>query len=141
MRVVINSCYGGFSLSAMATKLYYEKRGKEVYFFKGGLGKEPYVEISLDKADSTFFWHSFNTPTPPDPNNKSESHEWNKQYLTNRPEDRSDPDLITVVEELGPAANGSCASLRIVEIPDGVAWGIHEYDGYESVEEVHRSWS
>jgi hypothetical protein len=55
--------------------------------------------------------------------------------------DRADPLLIEVVETLGTNANGECANLRIVEIPDGVEWTICEYDGSEWVAEAHRTWS
>lgn len=55
--------------------------------------------------------------------------------------DRNDPILVHVVETLGDEADGRFARLRIVEIPDDVNWEIAEYDGVESVEEVHRSWS
>lgn len=55
--------------------------------------------------------------------------------------DRSDPVLVDIVERLGEEANGSCADLKIVEIPDGVQWGVHEYDGVEWIAEVHRTWS
>lgn len=55
-------------------------------------------------------------------------------------DNRADPLLIQVVEELGTRANGSCAELAIVEIPDGIEWEINEYDGSESVHEKHRSW-
>jgi hypothetical protein len=53
---------------------------------------------------------------------------------------RDDAALILVVEELGDAANGLCADLKIVEIPDGVNWYIEEYDGLEHVAERHRTW-
>ena len=54
--------------------------------------------------------------------------------------ERNDPILVHVVETLGNEANGRFAKLCIVEIPDDVNWEISEYDGSESVEEVHRSW-
>ena len=54
--------------------------------------------------------------------------------------DRADKDLVEVVEQLGPRASGKCADLRIVEIPDGVAYSIEEYDGNEWVAEQHRTW-
>ena len=44
------------------------------------------------------------------------------------------------VETLGDKASGNSARLRIVEIPDDVEWKIEEYDGYEHVAEVHRTW-
>ena len=55
--------------------------------------------------------------------------------------DRSDPHLVQVVQELGLAANGRYADLKVVEIPDGVEWTICEYDGCEWVAEAHRTWS
>lgn len=54
--------------------------------------------------------------------------------------ERDDPILIEVIEELGEEANGACAELKIVEIPDDVKWEIEEYDGIEWVSEVHRTW-
>ena len=54
---------------------------------------------------------------------------------------RDDPILIKVFEELGYAASGFCADLKIVEVPDGVDWYIEEYDGNEWVAERHRTWS
>ena len=54
--------------------------------------------------------------------------------------ERNDPILVHVVETLGAEANGRFAKLHIVEIPDDVNWEISDYDGMESVEEVHRSW-
>lgn len=54
---------------------------------------------------------------------------------------RDDPILIQIVEEMGDKADGTFASLRIVEIPDDVDWYIEEYDGREWVSERHRTWS
>jgi hypothetical protein len=54
---------------------------------------------------------------------------------------RDDPTLIHVIEELGKAANGPFAELKIVEIPENVEWEIDDYDGMESIHECHRSWS
>lgn len=53
---------------------------------------------------------------------------------------RDDPDLVAAVEQLGKDVDGSYSLLKVVEIPDGVDWHIHEYDGLESVHEKHRSW-
>ena len=53
---------------------------------------------------------------------------------------RSDERLIKVVEELGEEANGFAAKLKIVELPDGIGFEIDDYDGMESIHEVHRSW-
>ena len=47
--------------------------------------------------------------------------------------DRADPALVQVVEELGEAANGRSADLRIAELPAGTLYRIDEYDGFEDV--------
>ena len=48
--------------------------------------------------------------------------------------DRTDPQLIKVVEELGDEASGRSARLRVVHIPDdSTDWEIDEYDGAERV--------
>jgi hypothetical protein len=54
---------------------------------------------------------------------------------------RDDPLLIKVIRELGPAADGLHAELKIIEIPADVEWQIGEYDGNEWVAEKHRTWS
>tara|TARA_R110000772_G_scaffold31913_2_gene78485 strand:+ start:543 stop:866 length:324 start_codon:yes stop_codon:yes gene_type:complete len=56
------------------------------------------------------------------------------------PNDRSDKDLISVIELLGNKANGMCADLQIEEIPDGASFEITEYDGFEGVEPPRQSW-
>jgi hypothetical protein len=45
------------------------------------------------------------------------------------------------VQELGEAANGQYAKLKVVTIPDDVEWTIEEYDGMEWIAEAHRTWS
>ena len=90
MKVVINTQYGGFSLSPKAVQRLAELQGRPCY-------------------DS-------------------------------RPEDRADPLLVQVVEELGSEANGAHASLAVVEIPDDVDYIIEEYDGKEWIAEAHRTW-
>jgi hypothetical protein len=89
MKIVINSCYGGYSLSKAA-------------YDELGIPWDGYGFCELD---------------------------------------RSDPKLVSCVEKLGSAANGSGTELKIVEIPDDVKWHIHEYDGIEHVAEDHRTWS
>ena len=66
---------------------------------------------------------------------------WCVSSLGRRDIDRTDPLLIECVETLGKEANGACAYLKVIEIPDGIDYEVSEYDGLESVEERHRSWS
>jgi hypothetical protein len=53
---------------------------------------------------------------------------------------RNDPILVEIVEQLGEAADGDFAELKIIEIPDDVQWQIEEYDGAEWIAEKHRTW-
>ena len=54
---------------------------------------------------------------------------------------RDNPELIKLMEEKGSEfCSGKWASLKVVEIPDGVEWEIEEEDGDEWVSEVHRTW-
>ncbi len=55
--------------------------------------------------------------------------------------DRTRPELIACIEKLGKSASAPYSKIKIVEIPDDIDWYIHEYDGWETVEESHRSWS
>lgn len=59
----------------------------------------------------------------------------------NRMEYRSHPELIEALEKVGEKnASGEGAQVRIVEIPDGIEWEIHDDDGVETAHEKHRSW-
>ena len=153
MKIVINTCFGGYSLSSKAVKRLAELQGKACYFFLDGIGDKPFREVDVDNCDS-MFWSAF---TVKDPNvlNKGdknwgflspkEKDDYNKLYkslhLDRAPSDRTDELLIQVIEELGKEANGICADLKIIEIPDDIEYEITEYDGLEKVEEIHKSWS
>lgn len=152
MKVVINNCFGGFSLSPKAVKRLAELQGKPCYFFNDGIGDKPYKEVSIEECKS-LFWSAFTIQNPNEATKKGkdwhsmtnkEKDEWNKYYdyisLTSIPDDRTDKLLIQVIEELGEEANGSCASLKIIEIPDGIEYEISEYDGNEHIAEIHRTW-
>ena len=55
-------------------------------------------------------------------------------------DERTNPDLIRVVEKLGDVANGTYASLTVVEISDEVDWDIYNYDGMEHIYDKDRVW-
>jgi hypothetical protein len=93
MKVVINDCHGGFSLSVAGIARY------------------------LELADLILTSKFYDRDIP-----------------------RDDTALVQVVEELGDVANGHCAKLKIVDIPDDVNWYVEEYDGLEWVAERHRTW-
>lgn len=53
---------------------------------------------------------------------------------------RNDPLLIQIIKELHADANGDHAELKIIEVPNGVDWIVEEYDGLEWIAEKHQVW-
>jgi hypothetical protein len=140
MKIVINRCFGGYGLSHEAIMRYLDLKGITVYPEKseGRWGYWTYWLVKPEDRLEEKEGESFYTMT------MDERQDYNKRFSdeTFGVEDisRDDPVLIEVIEELGDAANGDCAELAIVEIPDDVEWEISEYDGSEHVAEKHRVW-
>ena len=111
MKVVINTCYGGFGLSDKAIEEY----GK-----RSGLNMRSY------EIDGRIVWF----------NNNQEPENIIDDYMI----PRNDPNLVSVVEDLGEESWGVYSELKVVEIPDDVSWEILDYDGVEMVSEVRRFW-
>jgi hypothetical protein len=129
--VAINACFGGFGLSPAALRRCYElgAAGLEQfepkkYFIgdwqtqlaamKAGKGYSSAIVIETPRGDRVVSWNDDN---------------------------RTDPVLIAVIRELGAAANGECAELKLVEIPAGVKYTVEYYDGVEHIAEEHQTWS
>jgi len=110
-KIVINTCYGGFSLSDQAIHEVARRKGLELTTYD--IGENIPVYMYEDQYGCGF--EDFDL-------------------------ERNDPALVAAVEELGTQANGVCAILKVVEIPDDVDWYIEEYDGIEWVAEKHRTW-
>jgi len=113
MKIVINTCYGGFGLSEKATMLYGKKAGLNIIAVPDESIKS-ITNYYLDEVkDDNYFV------------------DWDLK--------RNDPILVEVVEELGAESNGEYAKLKVVEIPDDVVdWRIEEYNGYEYICEGRR---
>ena len=119
MKVAINRCYGGFSLSEEAFEALLNRKGVKFEKVKGkyfNLTGHDYYHEGHVGDDNHYIsdWHFKNN--------------------------RGDEDLIAVIEQFGEKANGRYAEITIVEVPDDVDWEIDEYDGKEWVAEVHRTW-
>lgn len=119
MKVAINRCYGGFSLSEEAFDMLLKLKGVDYEKVKG-------PHFSLVGHD---YYH---TGYAGDDDHYISEH----TYTSNR----NDDDLIAVIMQLGDKANGRCADIAIVDVPDDVEWEVDEYDGKEWVAEVHRTW-
>ncbi|BDH82553.1 hypothetical protein [Lactococcus lactis] len=141
MKIVLNKCFGGFSVSHEAKMMIFEKRGVEVFPYLSKFGDEEFIYEKLSKEkisgsgprditrDVTYFQK--------DPGLDSFSEDWGEEdkfdsiYL-DFDDDRGNKDLVEVVEELGEKASGKYSNLKVVEIPDGASYEISDYDGIET---------
>lgn len=112
-RIVINKCFGGFSISEKGLEFMANRGCSE-------------ASVALENLRS---YQADNV-----------AHGWSKSNSGGRDFPRDNWHLIAAVEILGREANGDCAELAIIEIPEDVNWTIDDYDGAESVVEVHRTW-
>jgi hypothetical protein len=119
MKVVINRCYGGFGLSHDAIVRYCALKG---------------LNLTVVEKEKSFAGQDFDYYL----GSVCDENYWYDGQL--RDSARADPALVQTVEELGERANGWAAELAVIEIPDGVAWHIAEYDGIEHVAEDHSVW-
>ncbi len=111
MKIVVNRLFGGFGLSDEAILLYAKLVG--INLIKDQDTDYPGLSFWKTSNNVDFFEYDIN---------------------------RDDPNLVRVVEQLGEKSFGQYAKLEVVEIPDDIEWSIREYDGYETIEEAHRSW-
>jgi hypothetical protein len=134
IKIAINCCHGGYSLSPEGILECYKRGMKNIaipvhdYFFSGN-PSEKEIKKQIKKALADWKKYkpgdcSYLTVFSPD----------EKFVLDLRPEDRTDPILISVLEEMGDAASGWLAELKIVKWPSELPWKLHDYDGFESVE-------
>lgn len=128
MKVVINSCYGGFSISNFAYKELLRRRGKECYFYEwdyhngyNRIDDDPNKHYSVMVITKDFGKHVDKI---------------DREYIAYyRDEIRTDADLIAMIEEFGSEkCSGRYAELEIVDIPTGTYFRIDEYDGLENIE-------
>lgn len=146
MKIAVNKCFGGFSLSPIAQKRILDLKGKECHFYKQTKyyfsdGQDKFVKVKepeKQKKSLLDIWYVFTKdygeefeefPTGED------SGYWSYKDL-----ERTDKELITAIEELGSFANGMCGNIEIIEIPDNIEWEISDYDGFETIHEKHQSW-
>lgn len=138
MKIVINVCHGGFGLSDKAMRRYAELKNIKLYPEKDEWGDYIYYTIPKHQRSPKYdcdVWQNMGLEERQQTNER-----WRQERIHDSEMSRDDAILVQVVEELGKAANGTFASLKVVNIPDDVKWEIGEYDGYEHVAEVHRTW-
>ena len=140
-KIVINTCYGGFSLSEKGIEEYARFKGLTVYpepdtrfkFLPPTYWTVP-TEERIKPLKGGWMDHT-------DEERQAYSETFASQTIYDCDIPRDDPSLVAAVEALGKEASGRCSTLKVIEIPDGVEWEIEEYDGKEWVAEVHETWS
>jgi hypothetical protein len=142
MKVVINRCFGGFSLSKEGIARYCELAGLPCFIEEDTKFKSlglftcwllPEGERVELKEGETFYEMSME-------DRRAYNAAYSEQTISCRDIERNDPHLVQLVEENSELYSGRCAELAVVEIPDGVNYEIEEYDGREHVAETHRTW-
>lgn len=141
MKIVVNSCFGGFRLSERAVEMIMSRKMGSCF---------KYAQTKYDFQDG-FNEYVRYEERPPKPFLVSYYCVRDLGHVVNRLPDeviwdeygirRDDPDLVNTVEELGERANTGVSRLEVVEIPDGVEYEIVGYDGLESIHVKHRVWS
>ena len=118
-KVVINNCYGGYSLSYKATKWLAEHGLKEAEEEISEISEiAAYLEKDNEHNQITRLYRQYHSIE-------------DESFYPGIP--RHHPLLIQCVEELGEEAGGTRAALIVVEF-EGDLYRIDEYDGMESIE-------
>lgn len=129
MKIAINACHGGFSLTP-EVKLACYRRGMTSIaspvgeYFADQEDLEKYLkqwrDYKKNPKEGGFFLNVFSDE---------------EDVVLHDPgiEFRNDPILIQVLEEFGDRAGTKVCKIQIVEVDDDYPWMITEYDGWESV--------
>ena len=104
-KVIVNKCWGGFSLSRKALHVLRKMGNKH----------------ALEETDFGESW--------PDSGKKRDA--GMEHFLSDIP--RDDSDLIKVVKEMAGEADGDLSCLVIINVPDDKKWRVEDYDGMETI--------
>ena len=126
-KIVYNAGYGVFSLSNEAIMRYAEIKGITLYSEVDSI----FTHYYLCPPEEFKRLQDEDNAKPIHPGRYARS---NAMYFSDREIERNDPALVQVVEELGDNANGTCAKLRIEDVPAGTLYRIDDCAGFESVE-------
>lgn len=139
--IILNKCYGGFAVSNEGYKLYAQKRGLKLYYYK-------YV----DEEEDTFIYKRYSVEELQEKDLHPIFYFYSirdlGEYTSERPIDpaiildldeghREDPVLVEVIRELGQSANTYFSNLKIVDVPISFANGNYTIDDYDGLETLH----
>ena len=154
-KIVINTNYGGFHLSPQAVKYLVLRNSKlimrlSIDQYNQELSKIVGEELSkITQREWEKRRQKIQNEFSVDLGDGFKGHrlypdiaiKGNIMYIANiNKSQRTHPDLIAVVEELGDEASYKYSRLCIVEIPADIEWEIGNYIGMEWIAEKHRKW-
>ena len=142
MKIVINVDYGGFGLSDEAVNRYFELKGLKLFnHLDEAWSTSSYYTVPYEEYKQVHKNDMIKTEWEGKTEGVGRYEDSNKLCWSGVHEiERNDPALVQVVEEMDHLANNIYSQLKVVEIPDDVEWYVEEYDGWEWVAEVHRTW-
>lgn len=161
-KIVINTCHGGFGLSHKAVTRFAELKGIDLQWTFSSIQARHGLKLpkQLVRNGKTINTESINeadwltseefeilTKNIDDPEKGVQFVDYyignpsNKKDFYPKEIERTDSELIQVVEELGNESNGRYSELTVLVIPADVDYIIEVYDGREWVAETHRTWS
>ena len=113
VKVAINNCWGGFGVSQAVYRFLIDKKNWQI-------SKE-----TDNPKEKIIYWDERN-------------HEY---FCSFYDLDRANPDLIEAIETIGlKESNDRYSEIQIFEIPNNTKWYISNYDGMETIHEVHQTW-
>lgn len=150
MKIVVNKCYGCFGISLEALTELVNRNANCIEsctpkkYYGGENENYSHKKDWEQRWDDDFSeYEDIGDGFKADKRRQNSVYKDGLLYMLNDCSDnstRTDKDLVEVVELMGEKANGSLSKLQVVEIPDGVNWEIDEYEGVESIHEVHHGW-
>lgn len=142
MKIVKNTCYGGFGLSEKAYERLIELGVPVKAYKQQKRGEDGLYEPSEDEGKLVIYDRDIGENSKINEGMKSLSGRYWDAFFDRT--NRNHPLLVQVVEELGgghrTGASGKFSQLEVVEIPDGIEYEIDDYDGMETIREAHRTW-
>ena len=133
MKVVINTCLGGFGLSNKAIKKYLELKQIPYWVYEFDYKSRDYKRTNVRNAlkddgqdNYTFCIRDLGKRVDKIPNGVG-------VYSFKLSENRSDEILIKIVEELGKDSFGLFSDLKVINLPDNVEYDIEEDRGVEKI--------
>lgn len=150
MKILYNKQYGGFGISVFAALKLIERKNLSIYVYipdTNENGEKIYKKMTLDNCSGNeistlgvFLKHDHGDTFPARKilSDSSDQLTWKENPFVDPNKLRFDPVLIQLFEEYGSGRiSGDCATLALTKIEKGRFFTIHEYDGYERVEEYY----